>query len=186
MPLLCERCFRSNRSNGCFAGLVHSGDENLAPVLAVDTDVAPSSKAVRVHALFHDSTGPFAGYTDASSSELCERVRSNIAGGGNKSRVVPKIIKDLSAFSSRAVLFPIKSSFGQTKNIDVIVIKSLAKIFEVYEIIACAYSVGILEVHSQMVLVFGAKKISPVVIGKFSCILGDSSCRIKEVERLLM
>jgi hypothetical protein len=42
-------------------------------------------------------------------------------------------------------LFPIKSSFGQTKNIDVVVIKSLAKIFEVYEIIACAYSVGILD-----------------------------------------
>jgi hypothetical protein len=166
--------------------LVHSGDENLAPVLAVDTDVAPSSEAVRVHALFNYSTSPFAGYTGASSSELCERVRSDITGGGNKSRVMPKIIQDLSAFSSRAVLFPIKSSFGQTKNIDIVVMKSLAEIFEVDEIISCAYSVGILEVNSQMVLVFGAKKISPVVIGKFSCILGDSSCRMKEVERLLV
>jgi hypothetical protein len=58
--------------------------------------------------------------------------------------VLPKVVEDLSAFIARPLLFPVKASLRESKDVDVIGAKGLTEVLKVDEVVAGADAIGVL------------------------------------------
>jgi hypothetical protein len=121
--------------DGLVTNLVHCDDGNSATVSSVKANMTPATEASRVGSLGFNAPSPFVGDDGASTTVLHYRFGRYVARAPDESGVGPEVAKDLIASVPRVPLLPVDSSFGETKNIDVVADHALADVLKVDKVV---------------------------------------------------